>query len=377
MRSESAVATRGDILLLSRYGRLGASSRVRSYQYLDALTAAGIEVTVCALFSDAYILTRNRKRRIPLIEVLRAYTRRIADMMRQRSHPVLWIEYELLPWIPYAIERLLLPTRCEFLVDYDDAIFHRYDNHANALVRALLRDKIDRIMRAATIVVACNDYLADRARSAGARRVEIIPSVIDTRRYRQKQYAVSDGFTVGWIGSPSTTPYLRDLEPALRAIADIAGLRIANVGGDPWTPAGLAVDNIAWSEATEVDQMLRFDVGVMPLPDEPWARGKCGYKLIQYMGCGLPVVASPVGVNMKIVDQGRTGLLASRSDEWAAALRSLAQSPDTRMAMGRAGREKAERDYSLRTTAPCIVSLFTELLDGARGDPAGSHTHGA
>jgi glycosyltransferase involved in cell wall biosynthesis len=352
-----------DILLLSRYERLGASRRVRSYQFLDALAAAGIAVEVCPLFDDDYVRARHSESGVPVGNVLAAFARRVRDALSHRSAKVLWVEYELLPWLPFAFERALLGGGRPLVVDYDDAIFHRYDGHGSGIVRALLGRKIDRLMARADVVIAGNDYLATRAREAGARRVEVLPSVIDLARYRQKEAAAArPGFRVGWIGSPSTTPYLCSLEPTFRGLSEVPGLAVVNIGGTPWRPAGIDVENLPWAEDTEVRDMLAFDVGVMPLPDDPWARGKCGFKLIQYMGCALPVVASPVGANAQIVLHGRTGFLATTPEEWAQALRALAADPALRTRMGAAGFERCRTHYSLEVAAPRLVALFRDVL---------------
>jgi len=143
-------------------------------------------------------------------------------------------------------------------------------------------------------------------------------------------------------------------------------IRVINVGGTPWHPDGLDVLNLPWSEATEVDDILRFDVGIMPLADDPWSRGKCGFKLIQYMGCGLPTIASPVGANATIVDAGVTGLLASSTDDWTRAIVHLADDAALRRDMGTAGLSRVRASYSLDATTPRLVALFRELLSVRR-----------
>lgn len=287
--------------------------------------------------------------------------------MTERAAPLVWIEYEALPWLPYAFERLLLSGSRPYVLDYDDAIFHRYDQHSSGIVRTMLGRKIDRLMRGALCVIAGNDYLAERARAAGARRVEVLPTVIDLARYRQRTSFDAGGpLVVGWIGSPSTTPYLRSVEPALAALARARPVRLVNIGGTPWHSATLDVEHRTWSEASEVDDMLRFDVGVMPLDDTPWSRGKCGYKLIQFMGCALPTVASPVGANAQIVVHGTTGFHATSEREWIAALEALAADPSLRRAMGAAGHERVRERYSLGAVAPRLVALMSELVDAAR-----------
>lgn len=356
-----------DLLVLSRYGPLGASSRIRIYQYLPYLRAAGLNVDVCALFDDAYVRARNDDEKRPAAtSVITAYLQRLAIVLAKPRAKALWIEYEALPWLPFTLEGRLYASGLPVIVDYDDAIFHRYDSHANRFVRRVLGSKIARIMRAATLVVAGNDYLAQYAREAGVQRIEMLPSVIDLARYRQRTTFDDREFVIGWVGSRATTPYLRRLQSVLQTLAAQRPVRLVNVGGSPWSMPGVRVDNLPWSESTEVEDMLQFDVGVMPLPDEPWTRGKCGFKLIQYMGCALPTIASPVGANATIVEHDVTGFLAATADEWAQALRSLAASPALRRTLGRRGYAKAAREYSLEATAPRLVQLVQRILAQAR-----------
>jgi glycosyltransferase involved in cell wall biosynthesis len=358
-----------DLLILSRYDRLGASSRVRTYQYLPFLREAGISTLVCPLFDDAYVAARNSEQgRPPIGNLVHAYWRRSRTLLATRDARAVWIEYEALPWLPYDFERWLYRSARPVIVDYDDAVFHRYDGHRSRLVRRLVGRKIDRIMAAATIVVAGNAYLADRAKRAGAKRVEIVPSVVDLARYAQKAEAPKHReFVIGWIGSRSTLPYLQTLETTIRTLAAQRPVKVVNVGGTPWSPRGIDVRTMTWSEASEVNDMLAFDVGVMPLPDEPWARGKCGYKLIQYMACALPTVAAPVGVNAEIVVHGKTGFLATAPDEWLQALRALAASPAMRHGMGRAAFARVAERYSLGVTARRVENIVRSVLPTQAG----------
>jgi glycosyltransferase involved in cell wall biosynthesis len=191
--------------------------------------------------------------------------------------------------------------------------------------------------------------------------VEVIPTVIDLANYPLKDSgSASKVFTIGWIGSPSTARYLKAIAPALAELCKGGRARVCLVGSGPIDLKDVPVEVIAWDEKTEVDEIRRFDVGIMPLPDEPWARGKCGFKLIQYMACGLPVVASPVGVNSEIVDDGVNGYLASTTDEWVSALEALMADAELRRQMGAAGRKRVEEKYCLAVTAPKFVELLKQ-----------------
>lgn len=359
----SAAALR--ILFLTRYGRLGASSRQRCYTYLNSLRAAGVEAHVSPFLGDDYVVRLNSGRAISLATVFRAYTCRLFSLLRSHRYDLLWIEKEALPWIPaWAELGILRLTAGRIIIDYDDAIFHRYDQHSSGVVRRLLGRKIDRVMAAADLVTVGNGYLGLRAKEAGAREIAEIPTVVDLRYYTERRAnSVRDvgTFTLGWIGSPLTSAYLEWLRPALGELASHIPFRIILVGASPTALAGLPVERVAWSPATEAAQLARFDVGLMPLPDLPWERGKCGYKLIQYMASSLPVVASPVGANREIVVPGETGFLAETRADWVSALTRLAQDPPLGYRMGTAGRRRAERHYSLQAIVPEFIDLLANV----------------
>ena len=346
------------VLLLFRYGPLGASSRVRFLQYLPYFRSQGVEVKVKPLLSDSYLRALynggSRWR-----EVLKGYAGRILALFGARRFDVVIIEKELFPFMPAFAERLLGLIGVPYVVDYDDALFHRYDCHTNPWVRRLLGQKIDSVMRHAATVMAGNNYLAERAYRAGANRVEIIPTVVDTERYQPKQKAVGKVPIVGWIGTPETSRYLKPLLPVFESLKNEMPVRFVAVGANPEDFEDTPVETLPWSEESEVKSLQQFDIGIMPLVDSPWERGKCGYKLIQYMACGVPVVASPVGVNREIVISDENGLFANAAEEWDKALRTLLNlDSEDRERMGVAGRARVEEWYSVQTQAPRFLDTL-------------------
>lgn len=354
------------VLLLSRYGNLGASSRIRSYQYLPYLREQGIEVTLAPLLPDDYLRDLYAGKRPGAISILAAYARRIGTLMQRQKFDLLWVEYELFPWFPGWLESLLLSKSTPYLVDYDDAIFHRYDLHTQPLVRRILGHKIDIVMRHASTVVVGNEYLREHAIKAGAHRVEMLPTSIDLARYPSPTPARNAVFTIGWIGSPATTRYLRRVQEALAEVCAHGQARVVLVGASE--PGWQAIPHAVhpWLEATEVAEVSTFDVGIMPLEDSPWERGKCGYKLIQYMACGKPVIASPVGVNTRIVTPGINGYLAETIRDWVQALTALMRDPDLRQRMGNAGRTQVESDYTVQVNAPRLAGMLHAAARGPR-----------
>jgi glycosyltransferase involved in cell wall biosynthesis len=358
------------IFFFTKYTRAGASSRYRSYQYFPALEAAGLRVTVLPLFDDAYLAHKYARGHARVVDVLLAFARRLWGVFTVPRCSVVVIEYELLPWVPALLERWLAWRGCRMVVDYDDAIFHQYDSHSNLWVRRLLRKKIATVMRLAYTVVAGNAYLADYARRVGARWVEVIPTVIDLARYAASGTTDAPSssaavFTIGWIGSPSTTRYLKNIALALAEACRNGQARVRLIGSGQIELPGVPVEVVQWREGTEVDEIRGLDVGIMPLKDEPWARGKCGFKLIQYMACGLPVVASPIGANCEIVATGNNGYLASTTNEWVSALENLRANVELRRRMGEAGRRRVEERYCLEVTAP----RWTALLQSVHSKP--------
>jgi len=357
------------VLLLSRYARMGASSRVRTLQYLPRLAAQGLEVTVSPLLSDRYLTARYAGGRLDLADLARAYGRRVMALLSAKNYDLVWLEIEMLPWLPALAEWLIAKSGVPYAVDYDDAWFHRYGLSRHWPVRALLGGKIDAVMRHARLVVAGNGYLAARAAGVGAGDVAVVPSAVDTARFHPPGTRAAGPFTVGWIGSPSTTGYLHLLKGAMARLTRDHGFRFVLVGAGPLAE-GLGAERQAWSEETEVSAIQSFDAGISPLHDGPWERGKCGFKTIEYMACGKPVVVSPVGVHTDIVQPGENGFLANSEDEWMAALLKLRDDTALAAAMGANGRRLALERYCLDVTAPALAGHLRRAAGRAAGRAA-------
>lgn len=354
------------VVSLTRYGDLGASSRVRWTQYRETLAriAPSASFDRQSLLDDTYL--RHKYAGVSVVrDTVRGFANRAWWLAMHGAPDVRWVEKELWPFVPAWLERAVLSRR-PYVLDLDDAIFHNYDMHPSALVRQLYATKIDRLMASAALVTAGNEYLADRARAAGARRVEILPTVVDLDHYptapvKYPSRAADAPVTIGWIGSPSTEHYLHALAGPLARLSRERRIRLLVIGGRDISIAGVDVVLQDWSKDTEVESICSIDVGVMPLENSPWEQGKCGYKLIQYMACAIPVVGSPVGVNKTIVTEGLNGFLAHDEEDWYNALSRLAADAALRASMGLAGRQRVEKTYCTKRTAPMLMQWLLEL----------------
>ncbi len=346
------------VLGLSLYGSLAASTRYRLSQYVEPLRQRGIEMDIVGLLDNDYLKASFQGQRYPRHKVAGSYLRRLGELTGQGRYDVAMVHVELFPLLPGIIESRLL--RIPFVYDFDDAFFLKYRDPRFGLLSKVLKNKFDPIVARAAAVTAGNRYLAEYA-SRWNNKVSLLPTVVDVDRYQVNPSRKSEGvFTVGWIGSPSTSVYLSTLAEPLSRLAQGGPVRFVVVGGKAPAIEGVDVQEVPWSEDTEIDLINTFDVGVMPLFDDEWARGKCAFKLIQYMACGVPVVASAVGTNIDVVTP-QCGLLVNQSDEWVAGLSLLRDQPDLRQRMGQAARRRVETDYSLQSAAPILADVIHQV----------------
>lgn len=349
------------VLGLSLYGPQAASHRVRLSQFQTGLAAAGIQLQIQSLLDDAYVRRSFSGDRPSLRRLFAAYGHRIEALHQTHCFDLAIAYGDLLPFLPGWLECHLL--KIPFIYDCDDAFFLKYRTGRLRLLQPLLGAKTDRLMSTAVAVTAGNAHLAAYASRFNS-NVALLPSVVDTDYYCPADAPVPEcsgqPFTVGWIGSPSTSPYLQLLIEPLQHLARERPVRLLVVGGPGPAITGVEVIEQPWSLAQEVPLIQQFDVGVMPLPDTPWTRGKCAYKLIQCMACGVPVVASRVGANLEAVPP-ECGFLAESPEQWLAALRRLAAAPELRLRFGVSARRWVEDRYSLFSALPLLEKVIREV----------------
>ena len=353
------------ILAFTKYSRIGASSRLRWLQYIPYLEKSDFEITVSPLLSEQYLKTLYSKNaRNPALIAL-AYIQRLYAFFSIKKYDLIYIQYELFPDLPPWGEAFLKWKKIPYVVDYDDAIFHNYDK-STQWHRQLLSNKIDTVMAYASVAICGNNYLAEHATKAGSETMVVIPTVIDLNRYTSKQsppmnQVISKPIVIGWIGSQSTVKYLDTVASAIHRLAQKHAVELWIIGAKYKTTL-FPTREITWTEETEVSNIQMFDIGIMPLLDTNWERGKCGYKLIQYMAVNLPVIASPIGINKEIVVHGQNGYLATSTDEWTNYLEKLIQNSTLRTDMGKIGRKIVEDKYSIQANLPKLVNSLHQAL---------------
>lgn len=364
------------IAMLTRFGAMGANSRYRLLQYIPSFERAGHTVAVCPMLDDAYLRALYASGRRSRWQVMRGYLRRFAQLRGLSQHDLVLCDQEFFPYLPPAAERMAAGCCTRLVVDYDDAAYHKYRSIP------LLRRRIPELMAQAEAVVVGNRHLESfAARHSG--NVHVIPTVVDVARYTAKQnYLASEGVRLVWIGTPVTAEFLKPLSPVLAELKlryPGLGLRLIGAGEAvrQWFPFA---EVVAWSESSEARLLAECDIGLMPLPDNEFTRGKCGLKLIQAMAAGLPVVGSPVGANCEIVGEGREGYLAASPQRWFEALEQLIVSPWLRRELGRNAAAKVRQHYSLQQGAEAWLRIIkrSRCEDGLVSGPvARSASHPA
>ena len=368
------------VLALSPIPEQGAGCRFRVSQYIPYLRDAGFDVTVSPFYSRDYFSfvyrPGNYLRKAAGFASLSV--RRLNELFSMRDYDLIFLYREAIPIGPPIIERQIARMGIPIVYDFDDAIFLPAVSEANQAVSFLKNPaRVAEILSLSRRVTVGNEFLASYARQFNS-HVTVIPTAVDTNRFVPRPDPVpQDGrpLVVGWIGSPTTFRYLESLKDVLAAVSARQPFTLKVSGaGRPVNFPGVDVQVVPWSMADEVSLFNTCDIGVYPLTDDDWSRGKCGFKAIQCMACGVPVVAAAVGVNREIISDGVDSFLASNHSEWVAKLERLLLDAPLRSRMAAAGRRTIEARYSLRVTAPQLAAVFASAAQSV--EPAAAVARG-
>jgi glycosyltransferase involved in cell wall biosynthesis len=337
--------------------------RVRLLLPRNALAARGVRLEPLSLFPPDGLEARGllRSRAGSLLHARRRLEKALSTSVAEAT--VISRQADVLPFL--ALERRAMAGR-RFVYDVDDSIWLDAREEARGGRLAVLKGSARKaawLAQRAETVIAGNPILAEWL-SRHSRNVTVVPSLVETHRIPVRRHADDGEVVLGWIGSRTTATYLGALRDILTAAAHALApvrLRLIVVGGSLDAVPGVAIETHPWSEGAELAVLRQMDIGLMPLPDNPWTRGKCGYKAIQYMAAGVPVVADDVGITGELLDRGNTGVIARGSRAWIDALVGLGRSPEARARLGSAGRSRAESHYSVANWAP----VLSRVLQGA------------
>lgn len=337
------------------------SQRFRFEQYFSLLLSHGHTFEVQSFLDErgwASIYSKGKAWE-KFTALLRGFWRRFRIIFAARQYDAIFIHRELAPIGPPLLEWLLPSSEVPIIYDFDDAIWMT-DQVDESQIASVVRwrKKVGFICRIASRVSCGNEYLANYARKFNA-SVLVNPTTIDTQYHRRLPRHSGGKLTIGWTGSHSTLKYLDQVVPAIRTLEqefhDLTFLVIADRAPD----LGLtSMSFVSWNEATEIDELTRLDIGIMPLPDDDWSKGKCGFKALQYMALGIPAVVSPVGVNTSIVRDGENGFWCQTTEDWVKCLSELLKDPQLRERIGRAGQSTVENYYSVASNSANFLSLF-------------------
>ncbi len=352
--------------------------RYRIEQWEPLLRGYGIELVYSPFSFPALtkVIYRPRHLLTKASYMIAACLRQASSVFRAHHFDLIYLFREAALLGPALLESLIAWQGIPVVYDFDDAIFVPYKSPSNSYLSYLkCFGKTESICRRARHVIVGNDYLRDYALQHNS-DVTVIPTTIDTNAYRPElRQPRPDGVpVVGWTGSYSSYQYLELVFPALQRLAKKQHFRLVVVGTEAPIVRGVDVEFRPWRSETEVRDLADLDVGIMPLPDDPWSRGKCGLKALQYMALGIPPVVSPVGANREIVKHGISGFHAVTEDDWIEKLGQLLANRALRQRFGREARKTVEEEYSTRVATPKVYDVFTRAVSEGVLDESETHT---
>jgi len=333
---------------------------------MGSLQDKGIDITYSYIISekDDRVFYKPGHLLQKAVIVLRAFRKRLKDLRRARQFDLIYIYREAYMLGFSYFEKKLSQTGVPVIYDFDDAIWLNDTSHANNKLKWLKRPgKTSKIIRHAQLTLAGNAYLADYARKY-SRHVAIFPTLLDTDYHKPGAVQKDGPVIIGWTGTSTTLKHFETALPVLRGLKEKYGrkIEIRVIVDFDYSVPGMGITCHKWDKNREIDDLARFDIGIMPLPNDEWSRGKCGFKALQYLALGIPAVVSPVGVNKEIIKNNLNGYLAADEKEWFNKLEVLIENQTLREKMGAEGRKTVVENYS----AHAWKTNFLGYLDQAK-----------
>ncbi len=343
------------------------SQRFRFEQYMEFLKQNGFDYKFSYLLDadDDKIFYSPRNYFAKAVISVKSIFRRIGEAINANDYDIIFVQRECFMLGTAIFEKLFARSKAKLIFDFDDSIWMQNVSDANKKLAFLKNaEKTSEIIRVADLIFAGNPYLRDYAKQFN-KNIAIIPTTIDTEEYKPVAHKNDGTVCIGWSGSITTIQHFKYAIPALEIIKKKYGERISIkvIGDGNYKNEALNVIALPWIKADEVKEISSFDIGIMPLPDDEWAKGKCGLKGLQYMALEVPTIMSPVGVNSEIIRDGENGFLATTTEEWVDKTSRLIESEELRNKVGKAARQTVIEKYSVEALKPVYLSEFRKLLN--------------
>lgn len=342
--------------------------RFRIEQWEPILAAGGVELTYAPFETDELkaVLHTGGNVLAKVGAVTKNMRLRSRELDNIADYDLVYLFREAAILGPPWFERKIAKAGVPIVFDLDDAIFVSYKSPSNGYLSYLkFPTKTAEICGMSAHIMPGNEYLRDYC-SKYNQNLTIIPTTIDTDKYTVVERPEPETVTIGWSGSFSTVQHLDTIRDVLQELAKTENFRLRVIGTPNYKIPGVDTEAMQWRSATELDDLREIDIGLMPLPDEDWSRGKCGLKALQYMALGIPTICSPVGVNSTIIKDGENGYLADGTAEWVEKLKLMLHSPELRRRIGLAGRKTVEDEYSAKVIAPKVLEIFRSVATAAK-----------
>ena len=338
------------------------SQRFRFEQYLDILKENGYQLYLSSfldltawgiLYKPGHYFQKSTK-------IIAGFMRRIRDLFSMSEYDFVFIHREACPIGPPIFEWVIAKVlRKKIIYDFDDAIWLPNTSGNNKIVASIkCHSKVGYICRWSHKISCGNGYLAEYAQQFN-KNVVVNPTTIDTINYHNRiKDEQTSSLIIGWTGTHSTIQYLDLIVPILQRLELKYDFTFMVISNEPPSFELKSLKYIKWRKETEIDDLLKFNIGIMPLTDDPWARGKCGFKALQYMSLGIPALVSPVGVNLTIVDDGINGMICTDAAEWEKALEKIMTDRNLIIKLSKEAQKKIENNYSVLSNSANFLSLF-------------------
>ncbi len=335
--------------------------RFRLEQWEPILRESGVDIMYSPFETDELKKVLHTSGNVvhKMKAVMRNMNRRRNELNALDDYDLVYVFREAALLGPAWFERKIARSGVPLIFDFDDAVFVAYRSPSNGYLSYLkFPQKTGEICRLSAHVMAGNRYLADYAGKFN-QNVTIVPTTIDTEKYHlTKPDADKNKLTIGWSGSYSTVQHLDTIREVLRDLAKDEEFTLRVIGTPNYELDGVNIEALPWRSDSEIKDLSKIDIGLMPLPNDQWSKGKCGLKALQYMALGIPTICSPVGVNSTIITDGENGFIAGSKEDWIAKLKMLLHSKELRQRVGIAGRKTVEDGYSAKSQAPRVLEIF-------------------